>query len=355
MNINIDLLQHILDESVASGEECGLQLTVYQGGQLAADLCAGYTDASRQTPVSQSSIFPLFSSGKAIMATAFHMLQEEYGFDYNEKVCKYWSEFTGQGKENTEIHHVLSHRTGLHMLPGVQDSSDQLADWNFMCSKLCAASPKWTPGTKCGYQGITFAWLLGELAYRISGIPFKQYIQDKIISPLGLEKEFFFGLPDEAEKNIVDIDDSDFKGAYTFTKCFYSKRILRQAFIPSANGMATARAAAKIFNNLYHADGKAPLMKKETLERATRLNRHPDDPIPPREWAKFGLGYALPLWETMGGDIFGHGGAAGAELFYCKSRDLALCFVKNRVLVSHPQHPIRDRISAALGLPERFW
>lgn len=119
--------------------------------------------------------------------------------------------------------------------------------------------------------------------------------------------------------------------------------------------MATARAAAKIFNNLYHADSKAPLMKKETLERATRLNRHPDDPIPPREWAKFGLGYALPLWETMGGDIFGHGGAAGAELFYCKSRDLALCFVKNRVLVSHPQHPIRDRISAALGLPERFW
>jgi CubicO group peptidase (beta-lactamase class C family) len=354
-DIPVETLQKILDDYVDSGKECGLQLTIYQGGKLAADLCSGYTDASRTCKVTKDSLFPIFSSGKAVMATAFLMLWEEYGFSMQDKVSKYWPEFVGNGKENTEINHVISHRTGLHLLPGIQNISDQLADWEFMWKKLCAAKPKWAPGTTCGYQGITISWLLGELAYRISGIPFKKYIEDKIFIPLGIEDSFFFGTTDEAEKRIVDIDETDFNGTPTFTSDFHRKEILRKAFIPAANGIASARAAAKIMNALYHNENGPNLLKKETLDIATRLNRHPDDVIPPREWAKFGLGYALPNWERDNGDIFGHGGACGAEFLYCKSRDLALCFVKNRTLTAHPAHTIRDSISAALDLPERFW
>ena len=99
----------------------------------------------------------------------------------------------------------------------------------------------------------------------------------------------------------------------------------------------------------------APLLRPETIDNATQLLRHPEDPIRPGSWEKFGLGFALPNWETDGNDIFCHGGAAGSELFYCRSMDLVLCFVKNRPLPSHPLHPVRDRISEALGLPTRFW
>ena len=131
-DIPVDKLQQILNDFVDSGKECGLQLTIYQGGQLAADLCAGFTDSSRTQKVTKDSLFPIFSSGKAVMTTAFLMLWEEYGFSMQDKVSKYWHEFVGNGKENTEIHHVLSHRTGLHLLPGVPDTSDKLADWDFM-------------------------------------------------------------------------------------------------------------------------------------------------------------------------------------------------------------------------------
>ena len=356
MSLPADKLQQILDEAVNSGKECGMQLVIYQNGELAVDICAGYTDSSRTKKVTPDSLFPVFSSGKAIMATAFLMLHEEFGFSFQEKVSKYWPEFTGYGREDAEIHHILSHRTGLHLLPGVQNTSDLLTDWDFMCNKLCTAVPKWKPGTTCGYQGMTLAWLLGELAFRISGIPFKQYITDRIFTPLGIENAFFFGTTDEAETRIVDIDDTAFNGQLSFTPLFHRSQVLRKAFIPSANGIASAGAAAKIMNAIYHGgNGQPPLLKKETISLATRLNRHPADPIPPREWAKFGLGYALPNWESDGGDIFGHGGACGAEFFYCKSRDMALAFVKNRTLPEHPAHTIRDRISEALDLPERYW
>ena len=350
MGIPVEKLQQILDQSVSCGEECGLQLAIYQNGKLEANLCAGYTDESRNTHVTTDSLFPLFSSGKAVMATAFHILKEEYGFDYSELVCQYWKEFTGNSKEITEINHILSHRSGLHILQASTNTSDELADWNSMCSKICNAVPAWTPGTKCGYQSISFAWLLGELAYKISGIPFKKYIEDKILTPLQINDTFFFGTTDNAEKRVVDLDTSAFEEEHTFTGDFHRNKNLRQAFIPSANGIATAESAARIFNALYHL----PLLQKETLENATVLNRHPDDPIT-KSWTKFGLGYALPDWENSGGDIFGHGGAAGAELFYCKSQDMAVCFVKNRPLPTHPLHPIRDRIADALELPRLVW
>ena len=46
-DIPVDKLQQILNDFVDSGKECGLQLTIYQNGVPAADLCAGFTDSSR--------------------------------------------------------------------------------------------------------------------------------------------------------------------------------------------------------------------------------------------------------------------------------------------------------------------
>lgn len=357
-DIPVDTLQQILDDYTASGRECGVQLAIYQHGRLEANLCSGYTDNTRSCRITADHLFPIFSTGKGIMTIAFHMLKEEFGFSYTDKVSKYWHEFTGNGREDAQILHILSHRTGLHMLQGLPDLSEKMADWDFMSRKMTTDTPKWQPGTKCGYQSLTFAWLLGELAFRISGIPFKKYIQDKIITPLGLEKSFYFGIDDEADQRFVPIDISAMEGKFSWPHGFTGNPVFRRAFIPSANGIATAEAVARIYNAVYNPCGSTPaLLKKETIEEATVLMRHPDDPIPQNEkiWTKFGLGFVLPVWETGRGDIFGHGGAAGAEGFYCKSRDLAVCFVKNRVLPAHPEHPVRDSISRALGLPTRYW
>ena len=359
MNQTIPLqkLQQILDESTNSGSECGLQLAIYVGGKLEANLYSGYADEKRTRKVTADTLFPIYSSGKGIMATAFHMLMQEFQVSYDEKVSTFWKTFTGSGKEEIEIWQILSHRTGLHMLPNVPDTSEQLADWDFMVKKMEAAIPKFQPGTKCGYQGITFAWLLGELAFRISNVPFKEYIQTRIINPLGLEKAFYFGLTDEAEKITAEIDRTDYKGKPDWTSCFINQPVIRRGFIPSANGFATAKAVATIYNAILHgSDTLPPLLTPQRLEQATLLHRQADDPIiPDVTWDKFGLGYAMPKWETIQDDIFGHGGAAGAEALFCKSRDMALCFVKNRTLLSHPLHPVRDRISDALGLPHRIW
>ena len=59
------------------------------------------------------------------------------------------------------------------------------------------------------------------------------------------------------------------------------------------------------------------------------------------------MGYIL--WE---GNAFGHGGALGAEGFAVPDRRIAVGFATDTLCA---EHPVRDRVSEALGLPPRHW
>lgn len=350
--IDVELLQRLLDEATASGEECGCQLVIYQHGRLLADLSSGHV-APGGAAVTGRTLFPVYSVGKGIMATAIHRLAEKGILAYDAKVANYWPEFAASGKADVRIWHILTHRAGLFALPELEHFSDQ-GNWPLMCAKLAAAQPAWTPGTRCRYHGITFAWLLGETAARAAGKPFDQIIRDEVFAPLGIA-DFFFGATPEAEQRFaapVPCCEADRKDWRTV---FIGDPAIRRGFIPSANGLASAHAIARIYAaTLAEVDG-VRLLRPETVANATILRRADDDPAQPGDWAKFGLGYALAEPGGNLGRIFGHGGALGAEGFADRETGLAAGFTKNQFNATHPVHPLRDRISAALGLPIRHW
>lgn len=348
-------LQSILDEAVVSGEECGCQLTVFRHGQLLARLCAGFSDARRTRPVSPNTLFPIFSAGKGIMTTAFHRLVEQGLIDYDRKIADLWPEFAGQGREDIQVWHVLSHRSGMHLTPPTQDLSE-LADWPKVCRRLTTMPPADTPGGKCHYHGLTYAWLLGETASRAAGMPFAQVIQEQVIQPLGMQQEIFFGLPLAAEWRAASLDSAAFIGPVPWAQDFISREGIRRGFIPSANGFATATAIARHYAALLSHVTGVRLLQPGTVAQVTKLCRHPQDLFPPGgTWAKFGLGYVLAGTENDLGQIFGQGGAGGAEGLTDKKTGLALGFTKNKLTPSHPIHPVRDRLAKALGLPIRHW
>ena len=69
-------LQDILDGQVENGEECGCQLAIFRDGVPVADLAAGWADPARTRKITPDSLFPVFSCGKGLLSTAFHMLCE---------------------------------------------------------------------------------------------------------------------------------------------------------------------------------------------------------------------------------------------------------------------------------------
>ena len=85
-------------------------------------------------------------------------------------VARYWPEFRAGGKGDIPVRWVTSHRAGLASF-AVPVSVADLGDWEKMTSLLAAQEPLWEPGTVSGYHAITFGFLAGEIARRITGQP----------------------------------------------------------------------------------------------------------------------------------------------------------------------------------------
>lgn len=348
MKFDIPLLQDIMDQATSSAEECGLQLAIYDHGELAVDLVSGYADRARKIPVTKETLFPIFSSGKGVMTTAFHMLAERQKIRYANRVADFWPEYGCNGKEATLVWHALTHRAAVSTLPQL-DSRDDMADWELMVSKLAQAVPDNTPGEVCAYHGLTYTWLIGELASRAAGVFFKDFMQQEIFAPLNIEKDIFFGTDAEAEARLAEIEGSE-----TDWCCqFFNRPKIRRGFIPAANGVATAAALARIYASISTGVENKRLLSPETVENAAIVRRAWSDPLTP-SWAKFGLGWVMP-YAPESNAVFGQGGALGAEAFADRERGIAVGFVKNHVTATHPVHPVRDRLAEALGMKERHW
>ncbi len=350
MNIDIEYLQNLLNEASANDEEDCCQLAVYQNGELVADICSG-------GEVKSDSLFPVFSVGKGLVATLALMLYEEGKLDFDAPVSKYWQEFACNGKENTKVWMIFSHRAGLYDMPVLKSFKEQ-TDWQKMVQYFSTAVPAMEPGTYCRYHGVTFAWLAGEIISRAGGKSFQELFREKITEPLGITDEFFFGITSEAENRYVGTTLQEYWNWFDFRQVFIGDPAIRAACIPSANGIGSARAVARVYAALTGngVDG-VKLLKDETIEYAIKSRRADYDPLPddPGKWAHFGLGYALAGGSENPSAVFGHGGALGSEGLVCPAKGIAVGFTKNKFNSTHPVHPLRDRISEALGLPIRHW
>ncbi len=346
----VQYLQNILDQAVESGEECGCQLTVYQNGKLVCDLAAGFTDPGKQQKVSPDTLFPIFSVGKGIMSVLMHILENRGLFSFDDEVRKYWPEYACRGKEETRIRDIMTHKAGLADVPAPLAFHDWF-DWQKISAVLAEAAPQNPVGGTHRYHAHTFGVLTGVLAERITGKNLHRLLQDEIFSPLHISR-CFFGLPEKEFANLAPIDGS----VYYDSRVDINHPAVLGGLNPSSNGCSNARSIAKIYASLT-GDGLngIRLLDDAAVEKAvTPSETFTENDI--SRWDKFGLGFALcgPSLTDVS-RIFGHGGAAGAEGFADRKTGYAVGFTKNRLNSTHPDHPVRHRISRALGLHEWCW
>ena len=347
-NVLAEILQNIMDDEVKNGRECGCQLCIFEHGQKVLDLCSGYTDVSGTKKVTSDTLFPIFSAGKAVLAALTWKLAEKGFFTFDTPVAKFWQEFNTPDKAGITIEHLLSHRAGLYLLPS---GEPDLTDWQGMCAKIAAMPARNLTGAKCHYHPLTFGWLVGHTLELATGKKLPELLNDEVITPLQLVGMIFFGIDPDSGRTIADVDDTLVPRKPDWCAKVMNDPAHRQCCVPSFNGIGNAEGLAKFFAQI-----RGKLVKKETFDYvAGKLFRDPADPVRDNEWSRFSLGMILPGHVDNVPVFIGHGGAAGAEAFYMPQEDIALAFVKNRLSPSHPDHPVRDRISEALAIPPRFW
>jgi CubicO group peptidase (beta-lactamase class C family) len=335
-------IQSVLDDVTADGSERGVQVAVYHRGDCIANCFAGTMDASGRKRVDEKTLFPVFSTTKGIAATVAHLLVERGEITYDTPIAEVWPEFAAHGKGGITLRHALNHTAGLPFVPtGV--GLDALHDWTKICAAVADLTPATPPGEAWAYHAITYGWLIGEVARRVDGRPFAEFVRDEISLPLDVEDELFVGIPDDVEPRIATLEAKVDEEAMALLRAdpapqaipalvqplheWMNRADARRACLPASNGIMTAHAVARHFAALLPGgvDG-IELLPPSRIAWATEPQRprnlKPGDPTPHQ---RLGYGVSGMFSPTAFGNA-GHGGSVG---FADPACGLAFGFARN--------------------------
>eukprot|EP00039_Didymoeca_costata_P009150 m.121005 g.121005 ORF g.121005 m.121005 type:complete len:1560 (+) comp14378_c1_seq1:183-4862(+) len=189
-------LQSLLARLYREGQVIGAQVCVYQNGKELASVCAGIKGSHDPRPVQEDTLFNCFSVTKAVAAVALLQYVDERRISLSDYVVNHWPEFGVHGKGRCSIHHVLTHRTGLHRAGlGSDIGLKALASWQDMLDHMAKAKGESAPGEKSAYHTLSFGWIIGGILRAVTkGEHMRDICRRRIAEPLGLENEFFMGL-----------------------------------------------------------------------------------------------------------------------------------------------------------------
>ncbi len=351
----------------------GAAVCVYHHGECVVDMWGGSKDRAG-SPWEQDTMAPSFSTTKGVASTLLHMMADRGLLRYDDRVARYWPEFAQAGKGAITIRHVLAHQSGLYHIRQMIDHAYRMLDWEHMVRVIERTPPVHKPGERCGYHGLTYGFLVGEILQRVTGKTFSQLVQEELAQPLQLDG-MYIGAPDHALERAaeliwprtgilgghlplapqmgdvlegtaamlrrglqligIDLDLGGMldalapRGITSFD--FGAPETLRVA-IPAANGLFTARSLARMYAALAGGgslDG-VRLLSPETLKRATQRQLPAPRPAVFPFDMRWRLGYH-GIFTTQGvpKEAFGHFGFGGSGAWADPSRELAVAMIVN--------------------------
>jgi CubicO group peptidase (beta-lactamase class C family) len=349
--------------------EGGGAFCAYVGGECVVDVWTGPAGPDGRA-WQEDTRAVIMSSTKGMTSLCAHILEDRGELALDAPVTRYWPEFGQAGKSGTTVRQLLSHQSGAIGVPG----ADELLSWDgrgwgdseAIAAAIARGEPAWEPGTRHGYHGVTFGWLVGELVRRVSGRSLGTFFEAQVAGPLGVECSIGTGaaeLPSVAtvidfpvkpgkESALRAIDPSsksgrsvlagrqgslfaDEEGRPRFADFMNTPDVLT-AEIGALGATATARALARIYAALSDGD---ELVSRASVERFRTEQVCGRDAVMgvPTRWA---VGYSLeppalvpgaPRMHGPNEAAFGHMGAGGQIGFADPSAGVAVAFVRNHL------------------------
>ncbi|WP_396594986.1 serine hydrolase domain-containing protein [Brevundimonas sp. R86498] len=347
--------------------EQGARFSVVIEGETVLDLWAGLADPRAQTPFTDRTLVPVFSTGKAVMALLIASAVQRGKLAYAERIADLWPAFAAHGKGEVTVAQLLSHQAGL---PGFDTTVDPALwfDPRAVLDRLAAQAPMWPPGAASGYHPVTVGYLANEIHRLADGRTMGEALRQDFAVPFDLD--LWIGLPEtehdrvailrkpsaapdlgpiDAIKTAAFLDRGSAPGGRGSAEW-------RSIEIPSANLHGTAPALARIMGLIAGAgrlDGRA-ILSPAVVEEATRERVFGPDKVLP-----FVMSWGAGFTRNRGLDIFGpnpdavgHCGWGGSCAFADPAARLSAAYVMTRQsphLIGDPRaQRLIDALYAAL-------
>lgn len=202
---------------IDAGKVAGTLTLVARQRKVAYFEAQGHLEIERRRPVSQDSIFRIYSMTKPITSVGLMMLYEQGRFQLDDPVHRFIPSWRGLGvyvggnhpawktaaaERPMTIRDLLSHTSGLtygfmertnvdaaYRTLGVADRTRPGYTLRDMVETLAGLPLEFSPGTRWNYSVSTD--VVGHLIEVISGQPLDAYLREHVLQPLGMHDTAF--------------------------------------------------------------------------------------------------------------------------------------------------------------------
>ena len=324
----------------------------------------GLLDETTQRPMRKDAMFHMVSSTKPVLGVAAMMVVEEGLINPQDPVERYIPEFKGiqvavasgsadkgvkskgESKEELKkaqvpdyqlvdlnrpltIHDLLTHTAGLHTggigttvskleRPG---ASDTLASW---IPRVAAGPLDFQPGTRWAYSGTVGLDVVARIVEIVSGTPFNEFVQTRILDPLDMKDTHWIVPEDKRDRMPVITND---KGPWIKSADYFSGSL----------GLISTARDYMHFEQMLVNKGTLfghRLLKPESV--AMMSTNHVGNLFNETAKGSIGLGFGYTVGITLDPEqakdgrpagAFGWGGAAGTVSWTAPDEELTVVYM----------------------------
>ncbi|MFH6604318.1 serine hydrolase [Maribacter algicola] len=184
------IVQKAMDEFTVAG----VAVAVVKDGKIVHQKGYGVKSIETGEKVDEHTNFGIASNSKAFTTTALAILVEEEKLRWTDKVIDHIPEFTMYNdyvRQNFNIQDLLTHRSGLGL--GIGDLMFFPDGADFSIDDIVTSFQHFKPEsafrTKFDYDNLLYL-VAGEVVKRVSGMPWEQFIKERIFDPLGMDNSY---------------------------------------------------------------------------------------------------------------------------------------------------------------------
>ena len=216
----LEQIKSLAERYVADKRVPGMITMVARNGKIVHFEATGQRGLKDTRPLQKDDLFRIYSMSKPITAVALMMLYEEGKFRLSDPVHLYIPELKELSVYNPDgdpvpaktpvtMQQLLTHTAGFSYGFNPADPVDQkyqaakifeAKDLTEFAERVAALPLQFQPGSKWHYS--VASDLVGLAVERISGVPFADYLEQEIFTPLGMD-DTFFNVPEDKRERFL--------------------------------------------------------------------------------------------------------------------------------------------------------
>jgi CubicO group peptidase (beta-lactamase class C family) len=183
----IDSTDIIVKQMMEKQKIVGLSLAVIKNGQPVVNKGYGLANVELNVPVTSETVIRLGSVSKQFFTTAIMTLMQEGKLNIEDAVHKYFPDAPETWRPIT-IKNLMSHTSGLQRESPAYDNNKIQPDIDIIKSAYNLPLVFKT-GEKYQYCNLAY-FMLGEIIKQVSGMPWQDYMRDKLFIPAGMNNSY---------------------------------------------------------------------------------------------------------------------------------------------------------------------